>query len=109
MIPLLIQFTSAPLSMSATVLVEKSSTAKITIENHFWNVTLDMVCRNFLVGIFDSCIPVISTGIVFGISVFGVWDWIMASLASTVKSVVLRLRTSVLRYLILVFNWLISC
>jgi len=34
-IPLLIQFTSAPLSISATVLVEKSSTAKVTMENHF--------------------------------------------------------------------------
>ena len=35
MIPLLMQFISAPLSMSATVFVEKSSTANVTIENHF--------------------------------------------------------------------------
>jgi len=42
--------------------------------------------------------------IVFGISVFGVCDWSKASLASKVKSFVLRFGTSVLRYLISIFD-----
>jgi len=35
MIPLLMQLTSAPLSISATVFVAKSSTANVTMENYF--------------------------------------------------------------------------
>ena len=34
-IPFFIQLTSAPLSMRATVFVEKFSTVSVTIENHF--------------------------------------------------------------------------
>ena len=49
--PRLIQFTSAPLSISTTVFVEKSSTLRVTIENHFLNVILDIVCINYFVGI----------------------------------------------------------
>ena len=55
-------------------------------------------------GVFD-----ISNGIVGGISIFCSCICKSANLASNVKSFVLRLMTSFFKYLISVFNWLISC
>jgi len=66
-----------------------------------------MVYRNCWLGISASGIPMISTGTVFCISVFGGGDCNIANFASIVKSVVLRFNTSALRCLISVFNWLI--
>ena len=100
--------TLAPLSMSATVLVEKSSTVNVTIENHFWNVILEIVCKNCFVGISVSRIFEISRGIVGGISNFCGCICRSANLASSVKSFVLRVGTSFFKYLTSVFNWLIS-
>ena len=56
--------------MSATVFVEKSSAVRVTIENHFWNVIFDIVCKNCLVGISVSGMFDISNGTVGGISIF---------------------------------------
>ena len=106
--PLLMQLTLAPLSISATVFVEKSSTIRVTMENHFWKVIFDIVCINCFVGISVSEILVISIGIVGEISICcgGVCN--NANLALSVRSFVLRLMTSFFKYLTYVFNWLIS-
>ena len=103
------QLTSAPLSISATVFVEKSSTMRVTIENHFWKVILDIVWINCCVGISVSDICEISIGNEVGISFGcrGVCN--KANLASKVKSFVLRLSISFFKYLTLFFIWFISC
>ena len=90
----MIQFTSAPLSISATVFAEKSSTVRVTIENHFWNVIFAIVCKNYLVGISVFGMFDISNGIVGGISIFCSCICKSPNLASNVKSFVLRLMTS---------------
>ena len=108
-ITLLIQLTSAPLSMSATKSAEKSSTIRVTIENHFWNVILDIDCINCFVGTFVSNICEISIGIVGGISICWGGFCIKANFASRVKSFVFKFITSFFKNLTSVFNWLISC
>ena len=82
--------------MSATVFVEKSSAVRVTIENHFWNVIFDMVCKNCFVDIFVSGMFEISNGMAGGISIFCGCICKSANLASNVKSFVLRLMTSFL-------------
>ena len=103
------QLTSAPLSISATVFVEKSSTMRVTMENHFWKVIFDIVWISCWVEISVSDIWEISTGIKGGISFCcgGVCN--KANLASNVKSLVLRLSTSFFKDFTSFFNWFISC
>jgi len=96
MIPPLIQFWWAPLSTRATMLIEKSLTTSLLIEYHFWNVTCEIVCRNWFSGISVSGTFEISK------SRFEVLEELasllsrMESLASVSKSLVLRLTISVL-------------
>ena len=51
-IPCLMQFVSAPLSISAIKSFEKSSTTSVTFENQFWKVIVDCL-------IFDSSFGVL--------------------------------------------------
>ena len=89
------QFWSAPLSIRAIALIEKSSTTKLTMEYHFWKVILDMVYKNWVCGISVSGITEDWKSGGGGRSALR--DSIIAIFASISRSFDLRERTSVLR------------
>ena len=52
--PVLMQFIFAPLSLSASVLTEISSTTSVTMEYHFWKLILEIALKNCVVWISTS-------------------------------------------------------
>ena len=95
-IPPLIQFWFAPLSMKATVLIEKSLTTSLTTEYHFWNVTFKIVCKNWVSETSMSWIPEMLWERL-GVEGPALRDSSNESFVSISRSLVLRKVTSVLR------------